>query len=180
MYVNRFSFHLLVIDGPRDTMRMTKKNGLGVYTLAVEWMQVAMIAVTACGLVQRYRNSTSDNSEDELSLRQLIIGLILDNVFYMQYWASLFAVVVWASCYAGPNIVEKLYSRKRSKALQRKFGVIYVVLSGPGFLTIMKSLMKPLFCTYSGSDIQSNVVLKFYFVSILVLNRACAGCGRHL
>lgn len=180
MYVNRFSFHLLVIDGPRDTMRMTKKNGLGVYTLAVEWMQVAMIAVTACGLVQRYRNSTSDNSEDELSLRQLIIGLILDNVFYMQYWASLFAVVVWASCYAGPNIVEKLYSRKRAKALQRKFGVIYVVLSGPGFLTIMKSLMKPLFCTYSGSDIQSNVVLKFYFVSILVLNRACAGCGRHL
>jgi hypothetical protein len=152
MYVNRSSFHLLVIDGPRDTMRMTKKNCLGVYTLAVEWLQVAMIAVTAVGLVQRYRNGTSDSSDDELSLEQLIIGIILDNVFYVQYWASLFAVVVWSSCYAGPNIVEKLYSRNRARALQRKFGVIYVVLSGPGFLTIMKSLMKPLFCIYSGAN----------------------------
>lgn len=147
MYVNRSSFHLLVIDGPRDTIRRTKKNALGVYTLVVEWFQVAMIAVTAVGLVQRYRNATTDDS-DELSLRQLIIGLILDNVFYLQYYASLFAVVVWASCYAGPNIVEKLYSRQRAKALQRKFGVLYFVLSGPGFLTIMKSLMKPLFCTF--------------------------------
>lgn len=150
MYVNRSSFHLLVIDGPRDTLRMTKKNYLGLYTLAIEWMQVAMIAVTAVGLVQRYRNSTSDNSE-ELSLRKLIIGLILDNVFYVQYWTSLFAVAVWASCYAGPNIVEKLYSRKRARALQQKLGVVYFVLSGPGFLTIMKSLMKPLFCSFSGN-----------------------------
>lgn len=149
IYVNRSSFHLLVVDGPRKTLRMTKKNCLGVYTLAVEWMQVAMIAVTAVRLVQRYRNST-DEAEGELSLRQFIIGLILDNVFYVQYYASLFGVVVWLSCYAGPNIVEKLYSRKRARALQRRFGVLYFVLSGPGFLTIMKSLMKPLFCTYSG------------------------------
>lgn len=36
-------------------MWMTKKNVLGVYTLVVEWFQVAMIAVTAVGLVLRYR-----------------------------------------------------------------------------------------------------------------------------
>lgn len=33
MYVNRFNFDLLVIDGPRDTIRKTRKNCLGVYTL---------------------------------------------------------------------------------------------------------------------------------------------------
>ena len=74
--------------------------------------------------------------------RKLILVLV---------YKQLFAVAVWASCYAGPNIVEKLYSRKRARALQQKLGVVYFVLSGPGFLTIMKSLMKPLFCSFSGN-----------------------------
>jgi Ca2+-binding EF-hand superfamily protein len=146
-YANRFNFDLLVIDGPRDKIRKTKKNYLGVYTLVIEWFQIAMLVFTGARILQRYRGPR-DNDDGEMTVQQFIVGLILDNVFYVQYYMSLVGVAVWASCYAGPAIVEKLYSRKRSIALQRNLGVLFFVLSGPGFLTIMKSLMKPLFCIY--------------------------------
>eukprot|EP01043_Picozoa_sp_COSAG02_P025025 COSAG02_NODE_1390_length_12915_cov_6.825531_1_plen_3708_part_00 len=147
-YANRFEFHLLVIDDPRTTIRKTKKNYLGVYTLVIEWFQIAMLVFTGARLLQRYRNPNDNDDDQELSLRKLILAYILDNLFYIQYYMSLIGVAVWASCYAGPAIVKKLYSRKRALAVQRNLSVLFFVLSGPGFLTIMKSLMKPLFCIY--------------------------------
>ena len=62
----------------------------------------------------RYRGPWEDDAS-ELTLKQFIMGLILDNVFYVQYYASLFGVAVWASCYAAPAILEKIYSRKRAQ-----------------------------------------------------------------
>eukprot|EP01048_Picozoa_sp_COSAG05_P023647 COSAG05_NODE_5211_length_1235_cov_1.917254_1_plen_298_part_01 len=70
----------------------------------------------------------------------------MDNIFYIQYYVSLFGVCVWGACYALPAVVEKIYSRAASLKIYENLGFIFLVLAGPGFLMILKSLMKPMFC----------------------------------
>merc|ERR1712166_662308 len=109
-FVNRYNFDLLVIDTPSDSLRKTKKNILGCYTLFVEWFQIAFLAFTAGGLLGRYRiacgepgaeECVPDNQLSEAQLfKKLVIGFLLDNIFYIQYYVSLFGVCVWGACYA--------------------------------------------------------------------------------
>jgi Ca2+-binding EF-hand superfamily protein len=143
-YQNRYNFELLVIHGPARFLRKNRRNVLGVYTLAIEWSQIAMLAFTAGRLMKRYKSPGSSDSEQTWT--KILIGFILDNLFYAQYYGCVIAVGVWASCFAAPSIVQKLYSRKAGEAVISQLDVVFFVLSGPGFLMIVKTLMKPLFC----------------------------------
>ena len=172
-WMNRYNASLLVITGPRTHLRLNKKNVLGCYTLFIEFFQIAFIAFTAGQLLGRYRPQDVNGTKGEITITKFIIGLILDNVFYVQYWGSLIAVGVWSMCYCIPAIATHIYTRKIAGQINEKLGVLFFVLSGPGaiatfpwpmpcspfvnccvevgcdcagFLTIIKSLMKPLFC----------------------------------
>jgi hypothetical protein len=144
-FKNRYNPSLLVVTGPTEHIRLTKKNVMGSFTIFIEFFQIAFLAFTAAQLLARYRPQDIGNNGPK-TLWKFILGLILDNVFYVQYIGSLIAVGVWSMCYCVPAIATHIYTRRIGQLVNSKLGALFFLLSGPGFLTIVKSMMKPLFC----------------------------------
>ena len=152
---NRGNPELVVVDNPRDTVRLGadgSRNYLGYMTLLIEFWQLPILAVSASHLTQRYSNRNDDSfsgsgaaDEDAIDWKKVLIGWMLDNLFIVQYPMALIGVLVWSLVFSVSQAAAIVY-RKPVEGFLKKAQLAIFVLSGPGYLFIIKNLMKPLFC----------------------------------
>jgi hypothetical protein len=153
VYNNRHTGELLVVDRPSPSVRMNLRNALAYLTLTIEFFQLPILAVSAAHLTTRYKpeSSGSDNGLNELTFMDYTLQWTFDDLFNVQYPIAVTAVVCWAAIFSVAQAASIVYRRPMDSILKHVQVVIFV-LSGPAYLFIVKTLMKPIFCIPDAGD----------------------------
>jgi hypothetical protein len=152
VYNNRLNPALLVVDGPKQRVRASLRSVLAYLTLALEFWQIPLLAVTASHLVDRYATSKS-SGPTEWDIFDITVRWSMDDLFSVQYPLAVISVACWSAIFCVAQSFAIVY-RKSFDAIIGKVQLAIFLLSGPGYLFTVKNLMKPLFCiTKDGASV---------------------------
>ena len=164
VYKNRTQTELLVVDGPRETVRITARSCLAYFTLFVELFQFPVLAVNVACLLERYsRSGSASSGRQEWTILDYTIAWTMDDLFDLQYSLAVLAVACWALIFSAAQAIAIVYQQPFDAVIKHMQLAIFCC-SGPGYLFVVKNLMKPLFCTSitldgSGSLVQAEEAL---------------------
>eukprot|EP01051_Picozoa_sp_SAG22_P000697 SAG22_NODE_21_length_31784_cov_15.522897_6_plen_1900_part_00 len=145
---NQHNPTLLVVDGPKETVRKNARNALAYGTVVVEFWQVPLLAVTACSLLSRYyagAGGVASKGQREFEIGDYVLLWTFDDFFRIQWPLAVLGATIWGLFFCCAEAVAIVY-RKQFDKIMDKFQVALYVFAGPGYLFIVKNLMKPLFC----------------------------------
>eukprot|EP01052_Picozoa_sp_SAG31_P011163 SAG31_NODE_627_length_13445_cov_18.311053_4_plen_1494_part_00 len=146
---NRSDPQLLIVDGPKDHVRTNFRNLLAYGTVLVELWQIPLLAVTASHLTTRYSGGdfSGPQAQRSLAVGDYVLHFVFDDLFLLQYPMALLGVFLWMLIFCCSEAVAIVY-RKAFDSLINKFQLVLYGLSGPGYIFIVKNLMRPLFCVH--------------------------------
>lgn len=201
VWANRYTPHLLMIEGPvrrkgmmsslGNGVRLTSmRNAMTCFTLNLEFYQIWGLTWTATRMKDLYdKNTESTISNSTLAVVNatqnethilaepwnLVNGTCVENCTWaplpdyrdlatlkinwankqmLTFWAVIGMCVGWAILYSLPAVITTttVGNRQFSFNMQEKYRKYLWFMSGAGFLTVMKALMKVLFCVEHPDD----------------------------
>ena len=167
---NAYNPDLLLIEGPVRSQgaggkafigfRMNSARNLSTaFSLIVEFFQIAHLSWTASRMDDHYNsfenlNSTQVGNVTRMYIAPTVRGVIPDNlpdatVSLAKYYLSIVAIVIWGVLYSLPAVVVNTTTGNRtlSTEMVEYYRLFLWGMSGPAFLTVLKSLTFAMFCT---------------------------------
>jgi hypothetical protein len=151
----KYAYHLNMIEGAvrrkglfasiGEGIRMNSvRNAMSTFTAGLEFYQIWGLAWNTARMTDRYdMDSTSDNADGSASLSG-----DLNSINNAIYWLSVLMVLGWALLYALPSVITTVTvaNRQVAHSLSESYRKYLWFMSGAGFLTLLKALLKFLFC----------------------------------
>lgn len=168
IYANRYRHSLLMIEGParyagsgqsifgpgQGFRFKSLRNVVFLFTLAIEFYQIYGLTWGATKMDDHYerlriQQGSASGDADKLIEDQCMRGGVHCEVFI--YWSVVAMVIGWVVLYTFPAVVttSTVGNRQLAKNISEQYRKYLWFMSGAGFLTIIKSCMKILFCQES-------------------------------